>query len=130
MNLLKNKKALISLLKHGDVLNTLNGGHVQPRVSVKQHQKEFIIKLEAPGISMDYFDLTLDFHRLNISIHIPHNYPGAAVYHPLFARSFNLPGYVDVDQIVAHYEPGRLQVILPFKEISDDQRRRINIRHL
>jgi HSP20 family protein len=130
MNLLKNKKALRSLLKHGDVLNTLNGGRVQADMSIKQHQKEFLIIIKAPGISAEHFDLTLDFHRLNVSISIPHDFQDAAIYHPLFARSFNLPGYVDVDQIVAHYQPGELQVILPFKELDQNQRRKINIQHL
>jgi HSP20 family protein len=130
MNLLKNKKALIGLLKHGDVLNTLNGGHIQPILSIKKHQKEFIIKLKAPGISIDYFDLILDFHRLNISIHLPHIYLDVALNHPIFARSFNLPGYIEKDQIMAQYKPGQLQVILPFKELNADQRRRINIQHL
>ena len=130
MNLLKNRKALVGLIKHGDVMNTLNGGHVQAHVSVKQHQKEFIIDIKAPGLSMEHYDLTLDFHRLNIAIRIPHNYPEAAAYHPLFARSFNLPGYIDVDQIIARYQRGNLTVILPFKEMSQDQRRRINIQHL
>lgn len=130
MNLLKNKKALIGFLKHSDVLNTLNGGHIQPELSIKQHQKEFIIKLKAPGISIDSFDLVLDYQRLKISIHLPHIYQDVALNHPIFARSFNLPGYVDTEQIVAQYKPGQLQVILPFKELSDDQRRRINIQHL
>lgn len=130
MNLLKNRKILRNLLKHGDVLNTLNGGHVQTKLSVKQHRKEFIINVEAPGISLDAFDLIVDFHKLNISVHLPHDFPDAAVYHPILARSFNLPGYVDTSQIVAHYQPGHLQVILPFKEVTEDQRRRINIKHL
>ena len=130
MNLLKNKKALRSLLRHGDVLNTLNGGRVQADVSIKQHQKEFVIVIKAPGISMEHFDLTLDFHRLNVSIHLPHDFREEAIFHPILARSFNLPGYVDTDKIAAHYKPGQLQVILPFKEVSEDQRRRINIRHL
>ena len=130
MNLLRNRKALNVLLKHGDVLNTLNGGHVESRVSIKQHQKEFIINLEAPGVGLDSFDLTVDYHRLHISVHVPHTFPDAAVYHPIFGRTFNLPGYVDIEKIVAHYQPGKLQVILPFKKLSDSQRRRINIRHL
>ena len=130
MNLLKNKKALIGLLKHGDVLNTLNGGRIEPRLNIKQHQKEFIINLDAPGVSMDSFDLMVDYNKLHISIHLPHPFADAALYHPIFSRSFNLPGYVELDNIVAHYLPGKLQVILPFKELDGDQRRRINIRHL
>jgi HSP20 family molecular chaperone IbpA len=130
MNLLKNKKALKRLLKHGDVLNTLNGGHVQADMSIKQHQKEFLIVIKAPGISVEQFDLTLDFHRLNVNINIPHDFRDAAIYHPVFSRVFNLPGYVDVDQIEAHYEPGMLQVVLPFKELDQNQRRKINIQHL
>jgi hypothetical protein len=89
MNLLKNRKILRNLLKHGDVMNTLNGGHVKTEVSVKQHQKEFIINIKAPGISMDAFDLMVDFHRLNINVHLPHNFRDAAVYHPILARTFN-----------------------------------------
>ena len=130
MNLLKNKKALIGLLKHGDVLNSLNGGHVAPRVHLKQHKKEFLINLSAPGVSIDSFDLIVNHHKLQVSIHLPHTFADAAKYHPIFARSFNLPGYVDLDQIVAHYLPGKLQVILPFKEMNEDQYRRINIQHL
>jgi HSP20 family protein len=130
MNLLEHKKALIGLLKHGDVINTLQGGHVQPVLKIRKHQNEFILKLNAPGVRMDSFDLILDFHRLHVNIHLPHPYTEVALNHPIFARSFNLPGYVDTKQIMAHYQPGQLQVILPFKEMSDDQRRRINIQHL
>ena len=130
MNLLEHKKALIGLLKHGDVINTLQGGHVQPVLKIRKHQNEFILKLNAPGVSMDSFDLILDFHRLHVNIHLPHPYAEVALNHPIFARSFNVPGYVDTEQIMAHYQPGQLQVILPFKEMSDDQRRRINIQHL
>ena len=130
MDLLRNKKALFGLLKHGDVLNTLHGGHVSPRVHLKQHKKEFIINLSAPSVRMDSFDLIVNHHKLQVSIYLPHTYPDAAKYHPIFARSFNLPGYVDLDQIVAHYQPGLLQVILPFKDLNEDQRRRINIQHL
>ena len=130
MNLLKNKKALVGLLKHGDVLNTLHGGHVAPELHLKQHKNEFIINLSAPGVNMDSFDLIVDQYKLQISIHLPHTFKDVARYHPIFARSFNLPGYVDLDQISANYQSGKLQVILPFKEMNEDQRRRINIQHL
>ena len=130
MNLLRNKKALVNLLKHGDVLNTLNGGHSQVRVSVKQHKNEFVINVLAPGIDMESFDINLDIHRLHIAINLPHAYPDVAAYHPIFARTFNLPGYVNTSQIVAQFKPGHLLVILPFQEITEDQRRKINIQHL
>ncbi len=130
MNLLKNKKALINLLKHGDVLNTLNGGRVQVGVSVKQHQNEFVIKITAPGVSMDAYDIMLDLNRLNIAVNLPHPYTEAAAYHPIMTRTFNLPAYVDTANIVAHYQPGQLQIILPFQEITEDQRRKIDIKHL
>ena len=130
MNLLKNKEVLTKLLKQGDVLNTLNGGRVKPQVGVKKSNNEFLIQIKAPGVSADSFDIFLDYHQLKVSIYGAHPFRKAALLHPLFTRSFQIPGYVDSDGISAHYEYGRLIIRLPFRKLSQDQRRNIRIEHL
>ena len=130
MNLLKNKKVLINLLKQGDVLNTLNGGRLQPQVGVKKSDNEFLIQVKAPGVPADLFNIYLDYHQLKVSIYSSHPFQKAATLHPLFTRSFQIPGYVDSDGIRAHYEDGRLIIRLPFRKLSQDQRRNIRIEHL
>gem|GEM_PF-7068563 len=41
MNLLQNKKVLLSLLKQGDVLNDINGGHAQTDVRIVKGDDAF-----------------------------------------------------------------------------------------
>lgn len=130
MNLLNNKKVLIDLLKHADVLNTLNGGHVQTDVQIRQKPYEFEIEILAPNVDAEAFNILLDFHKLIINITSTHPAVEAAVQHPIFVRSFHLPGYVDSDHITARYEDGRLVIRLPFRKLTGDQRRRIRIEHL
>ncbi len=130
MNLLKNKKVLINLLKQGDVLNTLNGGCVEPQVGINKSNDEFIIQIKAPSVQADAFDIFLDFHRLKVSLYCHHPFKEAALRHPMFSRSFQIPGYVDSDGIYAHYEEESLTIHLPFRKLSQEQRRHIRIEHL
>ena len=46
MNLLQNKKVLISLLKQGDVLNDINGGRAQTEVRISKGEDAFTIKVK------------------------------------------------------------------------------------
>lgn len=130
MNLLKNKKVLINLLKQGDVLNTLNGGRVEPQVVIKKDDHEFVIKIKAPSVQADAFDIFLDYHRLKVSLYCHHPFKEAALIHPLFSKSFQIPGYVDSDGIYAQFEEGSLTIHLPFRKLTREQRRRIRIEHL
>ncbi len=127
MNLLNNKKVLRKLLRQADVLNTLYGGHAQPRVNINKGQESLTIEVDIPGLNSDAFNVMLDYRKLLVTVNIKHPYLEEAVEHPLFARVFQLPPEVDSDRISAAYLKGKLRVNLPFVQQTRQQQRRINI---
>lgn len=132
MNLLNNKKLLRGLLRQGDLINTINGGVSMTRVVKEQFDDEFVITLSAPGLSADAFNVVINNNQLIVFSVLPDS--GIAEENqlfniPLFYRSFDLPAYIDVDNIEAFQDDEALRVELPFKK-SALNFRKIDIRHL
>ncbi len=130
MNLLNNKEVLVSLLKEGDVLNTIHGGRIEPKLNILKKRHAFIIEVVAPTLSIDTFNIFLDYHKLILNLLPINPFEHAAARHPIYTRFFQIPSYVNSDAISAHFERGTLTVTLPFRKLSQQQRRQIRIEHL
>ncbi len=130
MNLLQNKKVLISLLKQGDVLNDINGGRAQTNVKINKGEQGFTIKIKTPTVRPEHYSIFLDHQRLSISTHAHHPFVEEAQFITMFNRSFKIPSYVDSDGIRAYFQNQSLMVELPFRVMSKEQKRRIRIEHL
>ncbi|MGI9542703.1 MAG: Hsp20 family protein [Cyclobacteriaceae bacterium] len=125
---MKNKKLLRNLLRQGDILNTINGGSVQTRVKLRRHTHAFEIVVTAPSVPVEGFNLMLEMNRLILFTTLA---TGPEAWdQPAFSKSFTLPTYIDTGKIDAFYEDGKLTVILPFKDMDERARRKIDIRHL
>lgn len=132
MNLLKNKKLLQSLLKQGDLLNTINGGVSMTRVLKEQHDDNFTIVLSAPSIPAEAYNVILNNNQLMIFSVLPDSTIGEdnQMFNvPLFYKSFDLPSYIDTENIEALHDGDELKVVLPFKEAAR-HKRKIDIKHL
>jgi HSP20 family protein len=92
----------------------------EPTLDLSETEKEFIVRLEAPGMARDDFDVDLDRNLLTIS--------GKREFHKeekgedylwqerqegRFMRTIRLPTLVQEDKIEAGYIDGVLQVKLP-----------------
>lgn len=132
MNLLNNKELLRGLLRQGDLINTINGGVSMTRVVKEQYDDEFVITLSAPGLSAEAFNVVLNENQLIVFSVLPDSgidQDNQLFNIPLFYRSFELPAYIDVDNIEALHDDNALRVELPFKK-NGMNFRKIDIRHL
>ena len=130
MNLLQNKKVLISLLKQGDVLNDINGGRAQTEVRIAKGDDAFTIKVKTPSVRPEHYSIFLDHQSLSISTHAHHPFDDEAQFITMFNRTFKIPNYVDSDGIKAYFQNQTLVIMLPFRVLSKEQKRRIRIEHL
>lgn len=130
MNLLQNKKVLLSLLKQGDVLNDINGGHAQTDVRIVKGDDAFTIAIKTPSVRPEHYSIFLDHQSLSVSTHAHHPFQDEARFVTMFDKTFKIPSYVDSDRIKAYFQDKTLKVTLPFRVMTKDQKRRIRIEHL
>lgn len=133
MNLLKNKQLLRELLQQGDFLNTINGGVGMTRLTKEQRDTEFSIIVSAPTLPADAFNVVINDRELIIFSVLPNNrgerVEDQFINIPMFYRSFDLPPYIDIDNIEAIHDDKELVVVLPFKE-GARYNKKIDIKHL
>jgi HSP20 family protein len=94
-----------------------------PAVDIAEHDNEFIVKVELPGVSKDDVKITLGSNVLTIHGEKKQdretkddNYHRTERMYGSFQRSFTLPSTVRGDKIDAVYKDGILTVTLPKAE--------------
>jgi HSP20 family protein len=95
-----------------------------PSVNIKETENEFEVDMAAPGMVKDDFKIELNNNVLTISSEKQsenrsserNNITRREFSYQSFSRSFNLPVFVETDQISAKYENGILSVNIPKKE--------------
>jgi HSP20 family protein len=126
-----NRNLLKQLAHQFDLMNTINGGVSMTLVNVEDFENKTEIKISAPGVRIESFNLYLNNNQLMIFSVLPQdvqeNYLPVAI--PMFSRTFTLPTYVDEEKIEAIYEEDVLRIVLPFKAGLKDKIRKINIKY-
>ncbi len=119
-----------------DLLNTLYGGSSQTTMNVAREDERLVIKLSAPGVSANSFNVLVEgtklvLYTLLVSTSASHGEDGGGqrLAVPMFLRVLDIPSFVDADQIEAIHEHGQVMVTLPFKD-EEHQHRRIDIKDL
>jgi HSP20 family protein len=129
MNILKHKDLLHSLLKQGDVLNTLNGGTTMTYVEEQHHDDHQVLSFWAPSVPAEAFNIVLNSHSLVVFSLLQSSaeeLEAGSFNIPMFFRKFKLPSYIDMENIEAVHEGDRLSILLPYKE-SGVPVRKVNI---
>lgn len=118
-----------------DLLNTLYGGSSQTTMNVEREDERLVITMAAPGVSANAFNVLVEGGKLVLYTLLV----GTAEHQeeesnrrmavPMFLRVLDIPAFVDVDQIEAVHEQGRVMVMLPFKD-EEQMHRRIDIKKL
>jgi HSP20 family protein len=126
-----NKNLLKQLAHQFDLMNTINGGVSMTLVNVEDFESKTEIKISAPSVRVESFNLYLNNNKLMIFSVLPQdvqeNYLPVAI--PMFSRTFTLPAYVDEEKIEAIYEEDVLRIVLPYKAGLKENIRKINIKH-
>ena len=105
----------------------------RPALEVREHEDDLIITAELAGIDQESLEVTLDGDVLTIAGHRPGNREGACTYREAgiaygeFSAEVFVPGAVRVDEAVASYESGMLQIRLPKATPVPVTPRRINL---
>jgi HSP20 family molecular chaperone IbpA len=119
-----------------DLLNTLYGGSTQTTMNVEREDDRLVITLSAPGVKANSFNVLVEGNKLvlytllvstsNQSVKDSANQRLAV---PMFLRVLDIPSFVDIDQIDAVHEHGRVMVMLPFSD-KEYMHRQIDIKNL
>ena len=95
----------------------ITAGSFVPPVDIYEDEAKLVMKLEAPGIPQENFDVRVENNLLTISGERKfENETKQEDYHRIerrygsFVRSFSLPTTVDTANIQAHYDAGVLTV--------------------
>lgn len=119
-----------------DLLNTLYGGSSQTTMKVEREDERLIIKLSAPGVSANSFNVLVEGNKLvlytllvSTSNRQIEDGGSQRLAVPMFLRVLDIPTFVDADQIEAIHERGQVLVTLPFKD-EEHMHRRIDIKDL
>ena len=120
MKLINDKKFLRTIAQQIDLWNTLGGGVVQTNVAVEKRKKGIVIRVSAPSVNPEAFQILLQQNKLTLFAALP-SQENAEMQAPLFHQEFILPLNAALDKIKAVYEGNELQVRVPFFESSTRQ---------
>ena len=115
MKLIKDKAFLRNAAHFIDLMNTVGGGICQTQVRYEKLKKGAIIRVSAPSLAPEMFNIILNKHKLTVFAALS----GEGNNHlkaPLFHQEFILPAHIALDKIKAVYEGNELQVRLPYYE--------------
>jgi HSP20 family protein len=92
----------------------------EPTLDLSETEKEFVIRLEAPGMARDDFDVDLDRNLLTLSgkrelrkVETGEDYLWQERQEGRFVRTIRLPAQVQESKVEATYTDGVLTVRLP-----------------
>ncbi len=94
-----------------------------PAVDISEHDTEYLVKLELPGVSKDDVKITMQNNILTVrgekrkeKESKGSNYHRVERSYGAFQRNFTLPSTVRADRIDASYSDGILTIVLPKAE--------------
>ena len=116
-----------------DLLNTLGGGIAQSSVNVEQSENDIVITVKMPSVNDDAYNVIVNNNKLVIYSLMDHqekaDEKSDGFAFPLFNEAFDIPYFVDAQNINAEVLEGNLKVYMPFKDKEKVQPRRIDIRN-
>lgn len=97
-------------------------GSFIPAVDVYEDEHKLVLKVEAPGVKQEDFDINVENQTLTIkgerkfeTDEKEENYHRIERRYGSFVRSFSLPQTVDTNAVQANYDAGVLNISLPKK---------------
>jgi len=104
-----------------------------PRMDVEENENEFVLNVEVPGLNKKDIDISVKENVITISGEkkARESKKESTCYmneirYGKFARSFRLPGNVDVDKIKGTWNEGILTVEIPKTELAKPRKIEIN----
>ena len=103
-------------------------------VELHEHEKEYCVKAEIPGIKKEDLDIDLDKNYITINAKKEEekedngkHYKKSEFRYGEFARTIYFPEEIDTEKTVAKLEHGILNIKAPKKEIKKDSVRKLTV---
>ncbi len=128
-----NKKIEIpkNILANIDFSNTLNGGRVEPNITVNQTADSYEVFVKVAGLEADHLKVDVDNNRLwlytlqpvlkKAEQEIPENYV------PQTIGQLMLPNFVDVENISAKYYNHQWKIVMPIDDYRKKFKKHIDV---
>lgn len=128
-----NKKIEIpkNILANIDFSNTLNGGRVEPNITVNQTEDSYEVFVKVAGLEADHLKVDVDNNRLwlytlqpvlkKAEQEIPENYV------PQTIGQLMLPNFVDVENISAKYYNHQWKIVMPIDDYRKKFKKHIDV---
>jgi HSP20 family molecular chaperone IbpA len=110
-----------------DILNTLNGGTVEPTVKFAEFPEYQEIRVKAPGIAEEGLHVNIENDQLVIFYELDIESQGKSVPVPRVVYNKPIPFFIDTVNINAQYSGNTLIVQLPFNELANGYHREVPI---
>lgn len=124
----KNNKYIKTLAATANVLNTLGGGISEPYISYYEESDCQKIGIKVPGVNAETLKVEINNNKL-IILHIMEVATSQnTVAVPRVILNQAIPYYIQIDNITASFEEGRLIIRLPFNERAKGYHRSVEIR--
>ena len=122
------RKQYLNLLTSVDVMNTLNGGKTEPRLTLKQHTDSREIRVKIPGIAPGQIEVEVNNNRVSVFYDMNIVSGSKVIVLPYSVYNKEQPYFVDVSKIIAEVENDELVVRLPFNRLANGYHRKIRTR--
>jgi HSP20 family protein len=102
-----------------------------PRANVSKSDRGYTIRLAAPGLSREDFDINIDSNVLTVRIKTETEVESDGYKefdYMNFERSWTLPKNTMIDRIEANYEAGILMLDIPYEDTAKDKTRKIEVK--
>ncbi|WMJ74450.1 Hsp20/alpha crystallin family protein [Cytophagaceae bacterium ABcell3] len=132
MNLLKNKELLEVFGNQANLLNSINGGVAATYFDMVENENSIILEVNAPTVDPNSFKIMLNYNQLTIFSTLKDDTVSEIELFsvPMFVKAFELPSFIDFDNIEAINEDERLRIILPFKTSRSNLNRIIEVKNI
>jgi len=124
---MRNRLINDNLITGIDVLNTLNGGSIEPSVRFSKFPDYHQIELKAPGITEEGLHVKIDNDHLTVFYEHHIESRGVSIPLPRVVYNKQIPFFIDASKINAHYNEDVLVVQLPFNEQASGYHRDVQI---
>jgi HSP20 family molecular chaperone IbpA len=122
----RSKSDVYRILNNANILNTLNGGSIEPQIQVSRTSTEYHVVVSVPGIDENKIKLEIAEKHLLISHQMEfqlHNGKTAVAPHVIAACPLSMD--IDHERISALFDDGVIDITLPLSDFSSGYRREI-----
>jgi HSP20 family molecular chaperone IbpA len=110
-----------------DILNTLNGGTIEPAIKLSQFAAYRQIDVKAPSIDEEGLHVKIENNKLIIFYEHTVESQQKPIPVPHVVYNKQIPFFIDTQKISAQYLEGVLSVQLPYNELANGYHRDVQI---